>query len=79
MKLYRDLVQARLAEATCNACARSLDSAVVIRTNTTVGPELNEYDFSDLAAARYLAATDDLIVACGHCRGRVVVSARELE
>jgi hypothetical protein len=75
VKLYQDLVQARLAEATCDACGKSLASAVVVRTNTSVGPELNEYGFSDIGAARYLAATDDLIVACGHCRGRVVVTA----
>ena len=72
-ELYRDLVQARLSKARCTACGASLAIALQVNTSTSVGPELNELGLSDRGAARYLAATDDLVVDCGQCGGRTVV------
>ena len=70
--LYRDLIRARLSEGRCTACGASLAAALLVRTNTSVGPELNELGLSDEAAAHYLALTDDLIVECGQCGARNV-------
>lgn len=73
VELFRDLVRARLSGGRCTACNASLATALVVRTNTSVGPELNELGLSDEAAAHYLAVTDDLIVKCGQCGARKVV------
>ena len=77
--LYSDLIRARLSEASCNACGVSLAAAVLVRTSTSVGPELNELGLSDEGAARYLAATDDLVVQCGQCEAQNVVPSQRTE
>ena len=74
-ELYRALVRARLAETACQACGESLEAAQLVRSDTSVGPELNELALSDAGAARFLAATDDLIVECACCGARGVVPA----
>ena len=73
VELYRDLVRVRLSNLRCPACGASLASAPRVDTSTMVGPELNELGLSDKGAARYLAATDDLVVLCGRCGNRAVV------
>ncbi len=74
-ELYGALVRARLAETACQACGESLEAAQLVRSDTSVGPELNELGLSDSGAARFLAATDDLIVECSRCGARGVVRA----
>ena len=73
LDLYRVLVRARLGERKCQDCSASLESASVLQANTRFGTLLNESQLSDTGAARLLAATDDLVVACGQCGARNVV------
>jgi hypothetical protein len=70
---YRELVRARLRNSRCSTCGTSLAASVVVRTDTRVGPELNEFGLSDAGAAVYLAATDALVVTCGQCGAQNVV------
>jgi hypothetical protein len=70
---YRELVRARLSDGSCVACGASLAAALLVRTDTRVGPELNEFGLSDEGAARYLAATDSLVVKCARCGAESVV------
>ena len=73
--LYRELVRARLSDGRCATCGASLATALLVRSDTHVGRELNQIGLSDGGAARYLAATDDLIVKCGPCGAQNVVPA----
>ena len=70
VELYRDLVRARLVGAHCHRCGAPLESALLPQlpqVRTSAGLLLNEFGFGDLAAARLLADTDDLVVGCQSC------------
>jgi hypothetical protein len=73
--LYRELIRARLAGERCSNCAGKLDAATLVRTQTSVGLLLNEYQLGDRAAARLLAQTDGLVVECPRCHERTDVPA----
>jgi hypothetical protein len=59
----------------CQRCGATLKSASLIRTHTSVGLLLNEHQLGDMAAARLLACTDELIVECHECGARNEVPA----
>lgn len=75
VQLYDSIIRSRLAEVCCRGCGEKLESASLIRTHTSVGLLLNEYQLGDMAAARLLAATDSLLVECRKCGGQSEVPA----
>jgi hypothetical protein len=77
MDLYSALIRKRLAELKCRACGASLESASVLRALAFVGTLLDELQLSDEGAARFLAAENDLMVACARCGARAVIPGGE--
>ena len=68
--LYGTLIRSRLAVVHCRGCRTTLASGLLIRTHTSVGLLLNEYQLGEMAAARLLACTDELVVECAECGAR---------